>query len=74
MQLYTFTRGSKSLSTPASSLQDAILLLPYAWKSASPAGFTVKIGPVLSEIDYWKAKCRCLEQQLIHSLGERHAP
>jgi len=73
MHVYTFTCGSKSVSTTASTLHDAITCLPYSWKSSNPEGFSVKIGPLLSETDYWKAKCRSLEQQLKAFLGEHHA-
>ena len=72
MHLYTFTRGVETVSTPASSLHDAILLLPATWKRGSAAGFYVSIRPITDETDYWKARCMALEQQLKSVLGEPH--
>lgn len=78
MHLYTFTRQHRPdephavLSTPASSLHEATLLLPATWKIGPNAGFSVVIRPIESELDYWKARCTALELQLKSFLREPH--
>ena len=67
MLLFEFRRGPHVHVTPAQNLLDATLTLPHDWKRPGLQGLSVKSYPI-DELNYYKARCRELEQQLHHAM------
>ena len=64
MNTYAFVRTStgERVTTVDESLKIALLSLPREWRQ-TPHDLRVTISSC-TELDYWKARCRNLEQQL----------